>query len=143
MKKRKKLSGSEMNQKFKIAFTLLDGFVNSEEYYMALILAFSILEDRVTAAYVTMFELLGENVKNQIPNSIKQKTKSLFCGKVIEKTVYDLMCKMAKERNDFYHKYFLEQKDITKEMVKELIKLIRIIDLKQKSQKKQLKKLSI
>ena len=132
MKKRKDFSNLEMHDLFK-----------EGDYFKAFILAFSILEDRVTATCKTYFALMDLNEKIvEIPFSLRKKAKLLLLTGLLDKKDYDSLCRIADNRNTFYHAYFLGDFAIDKKDVKEIIRLIRVADKKQNVQKTKLRRVS-
>jgi len=88
MKKRSKFSNLEMYNLFKKAFSKLNDLLKEGDYFKGFILAFSILEDRVTASYITLNDLMDLK-KNKIPFSLIAKAKTLMLSGWLNKTDYD------------------------------------------------------
>jgi len=135
MKKLSQFSNLELYNLFTKAFSKLNVLLKEENYFKGFILAFSILEDRVTTACITLNKLMNLK-KNEIPMSLVAKARILMLTKWLTKTNYDSLRKIAKKRNSFIHAYFLGDFEINKKDVIEIIRLIRAIDKKHKSKKK-------
>jgi len=133
-------SNLEMQDLFKDAFKKLNSLKKEGDYFKAFILAFSILEDRITAAYKMHIVIMGLNIKReQIPFSVIAKAKILFLSRWLHKKDYDSLCKIAGKRNLFYHKYFMADVQISQKVVEDIIRLVRIVDKKIKGEKRKLK----
>ena len=134
------LSNLERQELLTAAFRKLKSLMKEGDYFKAFILAFSILEDRITAAYKMHIVIMGLNIKTeQIPFSVIAKAKVLFLSGWLDKTDYDSLYRIAGKRNDFFHKYFMSDTQINKKVVEEIIRLIRLVDKKKKARKKKLK----
>lgn len=142
MKKRSQFSNLELYDLFKNSFKRLNELLKEGDHFKGFILAFSILEDRVTAANKTLYDL-NKLKKNQIPFSLIAKARTLMLSGWLTKTDYDALFKIAKNRNSFIHAYFLGNFEINKKDIIEIIRLIRAIDKNHKSQKKKLAKKTV
>jgi len=139
MMKRSNLSNIEKQGLFAGSFNKLKSLMKEGDYFKAFILAFSILEDRITAAYKMHIAIMGLNTRRErIPHSVIAKAKILFLSGWLHKTDFDSLYNIASKRNVFYHKYFMSDIEINNKVVEEIIRLTRLIDKKKKARKKKL-----
>jgi len=141
--KKKGLTNLEKYDLYRDAFKNLKNLKKEGDYFKAFILAFSILEDRVTVAYENHITIMGLNTRRERDLfSVIAKAKVLFLSKCLKKEDYDSLSRIARSRNNFYHKYFMADIEIDKKVVEEITRLIRVVDKKVKLQKRTLKKVN-
>ena len=130
-----------MYEKFKEAYDKLRELLKNDRYFEAFILAYSILEDRVTATYFSLFKIRKFKVKSgYIP--LFSKIKTLVAANLISAEDATKLKTIANDRNEIIHSYFLNDNKISKKKIGDIMSLVRNIDKKQKKQKKLLNKLN-
>ena len=113
---------------FKRAFDEVIKFQAEENLLAAHVLAFSILEDRVTAAYVSSYRLLHEMDPPQIESLQKIKFKNLVSNLhvmgVIDQSLEQKIYLAGNLRNELMHEMMWRLDCFTQEAIHEIRKLI-------------------
>ena len=116
---------------FKNAFGQVNKFQEEENLLAAHVLAFSILEDRVTAAYVSSYRLLHEMDPPQIDSLQKIKfwnlVSNLHVMGVIDQSLQQRIYLAANLRNKLTHEMMWRLDCFTNEAVNEIRQLINQI----------------
>jgi hypothetical protein len=113
---------------FRNAFGQVIKFQAEQNLLAAHVLAFSILEDRVTAAYVSSYRLLHEMDPPQIESLQKIKFKNLVSNLhvmgVIEQSLEQKIYLAGDLRNELLHEMMWRLDCFTQEAINEIRKLI-------------------
>jgi hypothetical protein len=125
-------------ESFKEAYGSLKKLFEDEAYIAAYVIAFSIMEDRLTAMYVVAQRCNGiadtDILKGYIP--LSDKLKALLRLEHIEKHLYDDILKQANLRNQLFHAAMWRLEEFTEEAVASLIDVMKATDNARKAQKR-------
>ena len=98
---RNDLTQNEKYMGFKAAFSTFNRYIESRNYIGAYVIAFSILEDRVSALFITRKNIENENSKKCVPFS--KKLGYLLDHDDIDNRCYDNWLNCSGERNMKLH----------------------------------------
>ena len=117
---------------FKNAFNQVNKFKEEGNFLAAHVLAFSILEDRVTAAYVSSYRLLHDKNPPQHEDlgriHFKNKFSNLHNMGVIDQSLYGQIDIAATERNKLTHEMMWRLNCFTEEAVDSIRNLINQVN---------------
>jgi hypothetical protein len=125
----------EKYEKFRVAFSKLNDFVNLKQYLAAHVIAFSILEDRVLAARIQCGELTNNPLdkkanKNKIP--FEKSANRLHEWGVINDELFTSLIKCGNERNEFIHQAMWRLNDFNHTSIVHLRKIINALESSRK-----------
>jgi len=123
------LSQQQKHETFKTAFDTYKKYLDSENFIGAYVVAFSILEDRITAAYM----LLQDHLKKNRPTKLwklkfSQKINPLHENGFISQTAINNFRMCANNRNLKFHAAMWNLNEFSAEDCQKVIKLAREAD---------------
>jgi hypothetical protein len=127
MRNRKGLSPQQLHETFKTAFDTYKKYRDGENFIGAYVVAFSILEDRITASYVLLHQVRGL----ECPKGHKhfaEKCCALRLGNFIDTDFLKSLQEFAKKRNEKIHQAIFILNEFSAEDCEKVIKLAREAD---------------
>lgn len=113
---------------FKNAFDEISEHKNNKNFLAAHVVAFSILEDRVTASYVLCFRAINKlnppNYQRLHKVPFKQFLDYLVGMGAIDEVLYESLCKAAHKRNELLHQAMWRLSAFNLKNVEDVRKLI-------------------
>jgi hypothetical protein len=133
--KREQLDAYAKYTTFKKAYDKVNEFLNDENYLAAFVLSFSILEDRLTAAFCVCRDALefSDSTKNVSKLGFKQKVDKLASMGAIDNNFRDRLMSAAAERNFLTHQMMWNLDVFEKRHITQIKKLINELKKCQRS----------
>jgi hypothetical protein len=135
------LSNDEKYQLYKSGFTLVNSYLDSEEYITAYLLTHSLLEDRIKSMwfrrkhYETGWDMDDEDLQHT-GGAVKQQLYYLSIHKDLDENILKRLFILLKERNNLIHYPIPNVKQFKKEYNDNQIDIFRKVDkfsIKQKT----------
>lgn len=141
MPRKDALSPQEQRANFARAFDTYQHYLTTENYLAAYVVAFSILEDRVNAMYLTCFEAVtGQTatIDDAVRLGFGNKLKYLLTNGVIGPAERDAWSNLANDRNSKFHAAMWRLDEFQKEHAQAIIECARKADAARRMQKSRL-----
>ena len=141
MPRKDALSPQEQRANFARAFDTYQHYLNTENYLAAYVVAFSILEDRINAMYLTCYEAVtgqSATIDDAVRLGFGNKLKYLLTNGVIGLAERDAWSNLANDRNSKFHAAMWRLDEFQKEHAQAIIECARKADAARRMQKSRL-----
>ncbi len=141
MPRKDSLSPQEQRANFAKAFDTFQHYLNTENYLAAYVVAFSILEDRINAMYLTCYQLVTGHTgtaEDAVRLGFGNKLKFLHANGVIATEDRESWSNLANDRNSKFHAAMWRLDEFQKEHAQAVIECVRKADGVRRMQKSQL-----
>jgi hypothetical protein len=141
MPRKDSLSPREQRARFAKAFDTYQHYLDTENYLAAYVVAFSILEDRVNAMYLTCYHAVtgrAATAEDAVRLGFGYKLKYLLANGVIGVEEKEAWSNLANDRNSKFHAAMWRLDEFQKEHAEGVLECVRKADGARRAQKSRL-----